>query len=69
MMAASDVGVIKESDIYQPLLADEPLLVWSGVSSQYKTALHFMSGTILPEPELPKTFNCYECFCKSLYMK
>lgn len=45
MMAASDVSVIKESAIYQPLLADEPLvvLVWSGVSSQCKTALHFMN--------------------------
>ena len=42
MMAANDVGDVEDSAMHQPPL----VLVWAGVSSQYRTALHFVNGTV-----------------------
>ncbi len=43
-MAASAVGDIKENSMLQPLLSG--VTVWAGVSSQYRTALHLVNGTV-----------------------
>ncbi len=37
-MAASAVGDVKENSMHQPLLSG--VIVWAGVFSQYRTALH-----------------------------
>uniref|UniRef100_A0A3B3QRZ8 Transposase Tc1-like domain-containing protein n=1 Tax=Paramormyrops kingsleyae TaxID=1676925 RepID=A0A3B3QRZ8_9TELE len=57
-----DVGDVKESAVRQPLFSpDEALvvvvLVLAGVSSQYRTALHFVNGTVTSPHYLNNIIN------------
>jgi len=50
-MAANDVGDVKEGAMHQPVFTRRPfsgggLTVWAGVSSLYRTALHFVNGRV-----------------------
>uniref|UniRef100_A0A3Q2XRF7 Transposase Tc1-like domain-containing protein n=1 Tax=Hippocampus comes TaxID=109280 RepID=A0A3Q2XRF7_HIPCM len=59
MTATKDVGDVKQSATHRPLVSPDELLVaavltvWAGVSSQYRTALHFVTN-----PYYSTQLNC-----------
>ncbi len=54
-MAASAVGDVKENSMHQPLLSG--VIVWAGVFSQYRTALHLVNGTVTSQYYLNNRFS------------